>query len=162
MISAPVLSQEKRERYDAFRQERTFNAHSIGNDTVMPRIRHKSLDCSPGCAVEATLQLIDGKWKGVILYHLLQGTLRFNAIRKRLPNITQRMLTTQLRELERDGFVLRTVYPEVPPKVEYSLTPRGLTLEPVILALKAWGDEHTTFGHVPDICADMKGSPTNS
>lgn len=62
------------------------------------------------------------------------GTLRFNAIRKRLPNITQRMLTTQLRELERDGFVLRTVYPEVPPKVEYSLTPRGRTLEPVILA----------------------------
>ncbi|MPQ74664.1 transcriptional regulator [Acetobacter senegalensis] len=162
MISAPVLSQEKRERYDAFRQERTFNAYSVGNDTVMTRIRHKSLDCSPGCAVEATLQLIDGKWKGVILYHLLQGTLRFNAIRKRLPNITQRMLTTQLRELERDGFVLRTVYPEVPPKVEYSLTTRGQTLEPVIMALKAWGDEHTTFGHVPEICADMKGSPTNS
>ncbi|KXV71204.1 transcriptional regulator [Acetobacter cerevisiae] len=146
MSSAPLLSQEHRERYALATQERTFNAHSIGNDTVMTRIRHKSLACSPGCAVEATLQYIDGKWKGVILYHLLQGTLRFNEIRKRLPNITQRMLTTQLRELEHDGFVLRTVYPEVPPKVEYSLTERGRTLEPVIVALKKWGDENTGFG----------------
>jgi len=161
IMSAPLLNEEKSEHYAVFRQERTFNAHSVGNDTVMTRIRHQSLDCSPGCAVEATLQLIDGKWKGVILYHLLQGTLRFNAIRKRLPNITQRMLTTQLRELERDGFVLRTVYPEVPPKVEYSLTARGRTLEPVIMTLKRWGDEHTTFGRVPEVCADLKGSPTD-
>ena len=160
-MSAPLLNKEKSEHYAVFRQERTFNAHSVGNDTVMTRIRHQSLDCSPGCAVEATLQFIDGKWKGVILYHLLQGTLRFNAIRKRLPNITQRMLTTQLRELERDGFVLRTVYPEVPPKVEYSLTARGRTLEPVIMTLKRWGDEHTTFGRVPEVCADLKGSPTD-
>ena len=128
----------------------------------MTRIRHKSLDCSPGCAVEATLQFIDGKWKGVILYHLLQGTLRFNAIRKRLPNITQRMLTTQLRELERDGFVLRTVYPEVPPKVEYSLTQRGRTLKPVIMALKAWGDEHTAFGYVTETCADQNDLLTSA
>ncbi|GBR38201.1 winged helix-turn-helix transcriptional regulator [Gluconobacter kondonii] len=128
----------------------------------MTRIRHQSLDCSPGCAVEATLQLIDGKWKGVILYHLLQGTLRFNAIRKRLPNITQRMLTTQLRELERDGFVLRTVYPEVPPKVEYSLTQRGRTLKPVIMALKAWGDEHTAFGYVTETCADQNDLLTSA
>ena len=160
-MSAPLLNEENSEHYIVFRQERTFNTHSVGNDTVMTRIRHKSLDCSPGCAVEATLQLIDGKWKGVILYHLLQGTLRFNAIRKRLPNITQRMLTTQLRELERDGFVLRTVYPEVPPEVEYSLTARGRTLEPVIMTLKRWGDEHTTFGRVPEVCADLKGSPTD-
>ena len=121
----------------------------------MARIRHKSLDCSPGCAVEATLQLIDGKWKGVILYHLLEGTLRFNEIRRRLPNITQRMLTAQLRELEQDGFVLRTVYAEVPPKVEYSLTPRGQTLEPVIMALKKWGDENTGFRQDPDAPADL-------
>ncbi len=111
----------------------------------MPRIRHKRLDCSPGCAVEATLELIDGKWKGVILFHLLHGTMRFNALRKRLPNVTQRMLTAQLRELEQDGFVLRTVYAEVPPKVEYSLTERGRSLEPVIMALKHWGDAHTSF-----------------
>jgi DNA-binding HxlR family transcriptional regulator len=92
--------------------------------------------------VEATLQLIDGKWKGVVLYHLLEGTLRFNEIRRKLPNVTQRMLTNQLRELEEDGFVARRVYAEVPPKVEYSLTARGRTLEPVIAALKAWGDVH--------------------
>ncbi|WP_202898822.1 winged helix-turn-helix transcriptional regulator [Komagataeibacter europaeus] len=121
----------------------------------MARIRHKSLDCSPGCAVEATLQLIDGKWKGVILYHLLEGTLRFNAIRRRLPNITQRMLTAQLRELEQDGFVLRTVYPEVPPKVEYSLTPRGRSLEPVIMALKKWGDENTGFRRDPEAPVEL-------
>ncbi|WP_336763380.1 helix-turn-helix domain-containing protein [Asaia sp. VD9] len=112
----------------------------------MPRIRHKRLDCSPGCAVEATLELIDGKWKGVILFHLLQGTLRFNALRKLLPNATQRMLTMQLRELEEDGFIHREIYPQVPPKVEYSLTGHGRTLEPVILALKSWGDTHTGFG----------------
>jgi len=127
----------------------------------MPRIRHKQLDCSPGCAVEATLELIDGKWKGVILFHLLQGTMRFNAIRKRLPNVTQRMLTAQLRELEQDGFVLRTVYAEVPPKVEYSLTEHGRTLEPVIMALKRWGDAHTSFGkgegHVPKPAVSCHG-----
>ncbi|NIE80241.1 helix-turn-helix domain-containing protein [Asaia sp. As-1742] len=111
----------------------------------MPRIRHKSLDCNPGCAVEATLQLIDGKWKGVILFHLLQGTMRFNALRKVLPNVTQRMLTMQLRELEEDKFIHREVFPQVPPKVEYSLTDRGRTLEPVIMALKHWGDAHTKF-----------------
>lgn len=106
----------------------------------MPRIRHKSLACSPGCAVEATLSLIDGKWKGVVLYHLLEGTLRFNEIRRRLPNVTQRMLTNQLRELEADGLIVRTVYPEVPPRVEYSLSARGRSLQPVIAALKEWGD----------------------
>ncbi len=92
--------------------------------------------------MEATLALIGGKWKGVVLWRLLQGTLRFNEIRRRLPNITQRMLTNQLRELEADGLVTRTVYAEVPPKVEYSLSERGRSLEPVILALKAWGDAH--------------------
>ncbi|MGA2494876.1 MAG: helix-turn-helix domain-containing protein [Roseiarcus sp.] len=104
--------------------------------------RHKRLDCSPGCAVEAALSLIDGKWKGVVLYHLLERTHRFNELRRRLPNVTQRMLTNQLRELEADGLILRTVYPEVPPKVEYSLTARGRSLAPVIAALKAWADAH--------------------
>lgn len=109
----------------------------------MPRIRHKNLACSPGCVVEGALALIGGKWKGVVLYHLLhEQVLRFNEIRKRLPNVTQRMLTTQLRELEADGFIERKVYPEVPPKVEYRLTAHGMTLAPIINALKAWGDEH--------------------
>lgn len=109
----------------------------------MPRIRHKSLDCSPGCVVEGTLGLIGGKWKGVVLYHLFkEEVLRFNEIRRRLPNVTQRMLTTQLRELEADGFIERTIYPEIPPKVEYRLSEHGRTLEPVIQALKSWGDAH--------------------
>ncbi len=108
----------------------------------MPRARHSNLDCGPGCPVEGTLQLIDGKWKGVVLYHLLGGTMRFNELRRNVPNCTQRMLTNQLRELEVDGLVHREIYPQVPPKVEYSLTPRGRTLEPVILALKAWGEEN--------------------
>lgn len=106
----------------------------------MPRIRHKTFDCSPGCPVEGVLNLIDGKWKGVILYHLMSGTLRFSEIRRKLINVTQRMLTNQLRELEADGLIVRKVYAEVPPKVEYSLSDRGRSLEPVISALKAWGD----------------------
>lgn len=108
----------------------------------MARARHTSFECSPGCAVEATLSLIDGKWKGVVLYHLLDSTLRFNEIRKKLPSVTQRMLTNQLRSLETDGLIERKVYPVIPPKVEYSLTERGRSLEPVIMALKDWGDAH--------------------
>ena len=109
----------------------------------MPRTRRHTGACSPGCAVEATLRLIDGKWKGVILYHLLEGTLRFSEIRRRLASVTQRMLTNQLREMEADGLITRMVYAQVPPKVEYSLTERGRSLEPVIRALKIWGDLHT-------------------
>ena len=103
---------------------------------------HKSYDCSPGCPVEATLEVIGGKWKGVVLYHLLEGVHRFSELRRKLPNVTQRMLTKQLRELEDAGLVLRTVYPEVPPRVEYCLTERGETLRPVVVALKAWGDAY--------------------
>ncbi len=106
----------------------------------MGRSRHDSLDCGPGCPVEGTLELIDGKWKGVVLYHLLSGTLRFNELRRHLKNCTQRMLTNQLRELEADGLVHRKIYAQVPPKVEYSLTARGRSLEPVIQALKDWGE----------------------
>lgn len=114
------------------------------------RPRHERLDCNPGCAVEATLSLIDGKWKGVVLFHLLSGTARFNEIRRRIPNVTQRMLTNQLRELEADGLVERKVYAEVPPKVEYSLSDLGRTLAPVLAALKRWGDEHSDlFRPVP-------------
>jgi len=92
------------------------------------------------CVVEATLDLIGGKWKGLILYHLLQETLRFNELRRKLGAITQRMLTKQLRELEQDGLLVRTVYAEVPPRVEYALSPAGRSLAPVIAALKAWGE----------------------
>ena len=96
----------------------------------------------PGCAVEATLDLIDGKWKGVILFHLLAGTQRFGELRRRMPGITQRMLTKQLRALEEDGLVIRKVYAEVPPRVEYTLSEIGASLRPVIETLKAWGESH--------------------
>jgi DNA-binding HxlR family transcriptional regulator len=96
----------------------------------------------PGCAVEATLDLIDGKWKGVILFHLQGGTQRFGELRKRMPGITQRMLTKQLRALEEDRLVIRKVYAEVPPRVEYCLSETGESLRPVIDTLKAWGESH--------------------
>ncbi|MCJ2123818.1 winged helix-turn-helix transcriptional regulator [Methylobacterium sp. J-077] len=108
----------------------------------MARIRHSRLDCGPGCPVEGTLQLIDGKWKGVILFHLLSGPMRFGELRRVLQTCTQRMLTNQLRDLEADGLVDRKIYPQMPPKVEYSLTSRGRTLEPVIMVLKTWGETH--------------------
>lgn len=93
------------------------------------------------CPAEAALDVIGGKWKVMILFHLLEGTLRFNELRRRLPNTTQRMVTNQLRELEADGLVLRKVYAEVPPKVEYSLTELGRTLAPALDALRSWGQE---------------------
>ncbi|MFA6266861.1 MAG: helix-turn-helix domain-containing protein [Pseudolabrys sp.] len=102
----------------------------------------RSYDCAVGCPVEATLDLIDGKWKGVILYHLQAGPIRFNALRRSLQGITQRMLTKQLRELEQGGLILRRVYAEVPPRVEYRLSPLGETMQPVIATLKAWGETY--------------------
>ncbi|ALC83777.1 MULTISPECIES: winged helix-turn-helix transcriptional regulator [Bacillus] len=95
--------------------------------------------CENGCPVETTLDVIGGKWKGVILYHLMEGTKRFNEFKRLMPGITQRMLTLQLRELENDGVLSRKVYPEVPPKVEYSLTEFGWTLQPIIKHMYEWG-----------------------
>jgi DNA-binding HxlR family transcriptional regulator len=94
------------------------------------------------CSVELVLEVIGGKWKGAALYHLLDGTKRFGELRRELPRVTQRMLTLQLRELEADGLVHRQVYAEVPPRVEYSLTEFGRTLEPLILMMKTWGKTH--------------------
>jgi DNA-binding HxlR family transcriptional regulator len=98
--------------------------------------------CEFGCPVEATLDVIGGKWKCVILFHLLSGTRRFNELRRLMPEVTQRMLTRQLRELESDQIIERTVYPEVPPKVEYSLTDFGRTLEPILKMLQQWGFDY--------------------
>jgi DNA-binding HxlR family transcriptional regulator len=108
----------------------------------MPKPRHSNYNYSPGCAVEATITLIDGKWKCVILYHLLDGTLRFNQLRRLIPAATQRVLTAQLRELEVDGLVTRIIYAEVPPKVEYLLSDLGHSLAPVLHSLGAWGQDH--------------------
>ncbi len=109
----------------------------------MSRPRAKMTNAFPGCPVETTLSFLDGKWKGVILYHLLTGgTLRFSELRRRLQAVTQRMLTKQLRELEEQGLVTRTVYPVVPPRVDYALTPLGQSLRPVIMVLEQWGTRH--------------------
>lgn len=97
------------------------------------------MDSDDICPTETALEIIGGKWKGMILYHLLEGTKRFNELRRLMPNITQRMLTKQLRDLEKNGVVHREVYPEVPPKVEYSLTNVGKELAPVIKGLEKWG-----------------------
>lgn len=91
------------------------------------------------CGVAVSLEIIGGKWKGVILWHLCHKTLRFSQLRRRLQGVTQKMLTQQLRELERDGLVNRKVYAEVPPRVEYSLTELGRTLEPTLRQLCDWG-----------------------
>lgn len=91
------------------------------------------------CAVEAALDVIGNKWKGAILYHLLEGTKRFNELRRLIPGATQRILTLQLRELEADGVIDRKVYAEVPPKVEYALTENGRNLKQALLALRTWG-----------------------
>lgn len=95
------------------------------------------------CAIEATLSQIGGKYKAIIIYHLLEEkVLRYNELQKYVPNATPRMLTLQLRELESCGLISRKVYPVVPPKTEYSLTELGETLSPIVTALKKWGEEH--------------------
>ena len=97
------------------------------------------------CPVRAALSVIGGKWKPVITHYLLQGTKRFGELRKLMPDATQKMLTQQLREMERDGVVARKIYHEVPPKVEYSLTKYGQTLRPVMAELCEWGERHWTL-----------------
>lgn len=104
---------------------------------------NKDYSCALGCPVEATLDLMGGKWKGVILYHLVKdGTLRFNELLRRLNGAKQRILTKQLRELEQCDLITRTVYAQVPPRVEYRLSRKGETLKPVIRALQLWGENH--------------------
>lgn len=96
------------------------------------------------CSVEDALGILVGKWKPVILLYLLQeGTKRFSELKRNMPGITQKMLTKQLRELEDEDIIRRVVYPQVPPKVEYSMTDYGRSLEPVLEAMHEWGARHT-------------------
>ncbi len=103
------------------------------------------------CPVDATISLIGGKYKAVILWHLKGSTLRYSEIHRRIPRATDKMLAQQLRELERDGLVNRVVYPVVPPKTEYSLTPTGETLYPVLDAMCDWGSRY--MGEAAHECA---------
>ena len=96
------------------------------------------------CRVEDALGILVGKWKPIILLILLQqGTHRFGELKRRIPEITQKMLTKQLRELEAEDIVSRKVYPQVPPKVEYSITEYGKSLDPILVAMHEWGTAHT-------------------
>ncbi len=94
------------------------------------------------CPIEVTISLIGGKYKAIILWHLINKTLRFNQLQKLIPQATAKMLTQQLRELERDRLVERKVYPVVPPRTEYSLTEQGQSLSPVLMDLCHWGKEY--------------------
>ena len=105
-------------------------------------MRHDSYECNKGCPVEATLEVIGGKWKGAILYHLLERPYRFGELKRTMSSITQHMLTKQLRELEAEGIVHRKVFAEVPPKVEYSITESGESLREIILMMRDWGKKH--------------------
>lgn len=100
-------------------------------------------DCANGCPVESTLQIISGKWKSVILYHLIKNKVcRFGELQKKMPNCSRRMLALQLNELEQDQVIEKKVYRVVPPKTEYQLTDFGSTLTPIILAMEKWGKEY--------------------
>ena len=112
--------------------------------------RFSRYDCSAGCPVEAALEVIGGKWKGLALYHLADGPHRFSALKRLCGSVTQRTLTKQLRELEADGLLTRTVYPVVPPKVEYALTAKGEALIPILRALREWGAAHALPSSAPD------------
>ena len=111
----------------------------------MPEIKEleeKEIDNnSDGCPMTSVMNVIGGKWKVIILYHLRDSTLRFGELRKRIPKITQKMLTQQLRELESDGLVSRKVFPEVPPRVEYKSTALSDELRPIIDMLCEWGQK---------------------
>ena len=96
----------------------------------------------PACPVETTLTLISDKWKVLILRDLLTGTKRFGELKKSIGNVTQKVLTAQLRQMEENELITRTVYPEVPPRVEYTLTELGYSLKPVLDAMWTWGEEY--------------------
>ena len=96
----------------------------------------------PACPVETTLTLISDKWKVLILRDLMPGTKRFGELRKSIGHVTQKVLTAQLRQMEESGLLTRKVYAEVPPRVEYSLTPLGRSLQPIMDAMRVWGEQY--------------------
>ena len=139
----------------------------------MRKQRYARYPSACGCGVEACLEVIGGKWKGLLLHQLIQhGTQRFGQLRSLKPNLSARILTAQLQELEEDGIVVRKAYAVVPPKVEYSLSEFGQTLVPLVEALQAWGDEDrrrrgsrtAKSPAAPDLCGahDSVGLPSEA
>lgn len=105
------------------------------------------------CAVETTVAMISGKWKPILLFHLTSGDKRYSELQRLLPQASDRMLTRSLRELEQDGLILRTVFAEVPVRVHYGLTERGMSLIPVLNVMSAWGSQ---MQNVPNIRLELK------
>ena len=112
------------------------------------------------CPVEATLDLIGGKYKALILWHLSDGKLRFSQLRKLVGTATAKMLTQQLRELETQQLIHREVYPIVPPKVEYSLTELGRSLLPILVSMRDWGAEYMKTHNLETCCFMMNNAPS--
>lgn len=111
------------------------------------------------CPVEATLELIGGKYKSLILWHLSANTLRFSQLRDRIGGVTPKMLTQQLRELEADDLVHREVFPTVPPRVEYSLTALGRSLMPLLIAMRDWGSNYLRSKNTEPNCFMLDSDP---
>ena len=116
------------------------------------------MECSNNCPVEATLDLIGGKYKALILWHLSENTLRFSELNKRISGATAKMLTQQLRELENQNLIHREVFPVIPPKVEYSLTDLGRSLLPILVAMRDWGANYLKTKNLEANCFMMKQS----
>ena len=120
------------------------------------------METTDRCPVEATLEMIGGKYKALILWHLSDGKMRFSELKKAIPNATPKMLTQQLRELELHKLIHREVYPVIPPKVEYSLTPNGESLIPVLEAMRDWGAAYLRAKNLESNCFMMSKHATPS
>ena len=120
-------------------------------------------DCNEhNCPVNTTLDMIGGKYKSLILWHLIDATLRFGELRKLIPQATPKMLTQQLRELEEDNLVIREVYPVVPPKVEYSLSDLGRSIKPILTAMYDWGADYLTLSGLKIGCSMTTTAPSDT
>ena len=117
------------------------------------------MDNTLNCPVSATLNLVGGKYKALILWHLAEKKLRFSQLNKLIPGATAKMLTQQLREMEAQNLVHREVYPVVPPKVEYSLTDLGVSLMPLLVAMRNWGADYLRSQNITSNCVMMENTP---
>lgn len=135
----------------------TFLYHTILLDTM-----EVNMERTDYCPVAVTLELIGGKYKALILWHLSEGTLRYSELQKRIPGATPKMLTQQLREMETQDLVQRKVYPVVPPKVEYSLTSLGRSLMPVLVSMRDWGAGYLRTKNMETNCFMMHNCPSQN
>jgi len=143
MTSARLTNSAARDRFRALR----FNSRrSGGANTILPKV-------TPARVANATLEVIGGKYKVAVLFHLKDGARRFGELRRLVPTATQRMLTTQLRELERDALITRKVFAEVPPRVDYAPSAEGKSLLPILTAMCEWGKRRIKRGKTQQLGA---------